>query len=402
MKKNEIVLLLTLAMVQFTHILDSMIMMPMAPVIRNSFSISTQQFGFLVSSYGLSAFVSAISATFWIDRFDRKKVLTFLYIGFLAGTLACALSPDYSFFIIARIFTGLFGGIAGAVILSIVGDCIPVERRAHAMGILMSGFAMASVIGVPLGIWLSEKFSWHSPFLFICIIGAPVLAAVFFLIPNVNSHIDSSQKKSPFVLYQRVFSSSNMRTALLLSMFVVFAHFAIIPYISDYFVHNLNFRMADQLILMYVIGGLLSTISSPFIGKIADRKGRYKVFFFLSVLAIFPIFMISNFNSHSLPFLLFTTSLFFIFSGGRMIPTQALVTSAVEPSIRGGFMSLNSATQQLSIGLCSLLGGTIIKNDELKHLVNYNIVGMIGILFTVLAIFAGFKLKAVTSPLQKK
>ena len=395
MKKNEIVLLLSLAMVQFTHILDSMIMMPMAPVIRSTFQISTQQFGFLVSSYGLAAFASAISATFWLDRFDRKRSLIFLYIGFIVGTFACSISPNYQFFLAARIFTGLFGGVAGAVILSIVGDVIPMERRAQAMGILMSGFALASVVGVPLGIFLCEHFSWHSPFLFICSIGLPVLTTIFLVLPNVNTHLENVSVKKRFHLYEKVFSSPNMRTALLLSMCVVFAHFSIIPYISDYFVNNLKFSMKEEIILMYIIGGLLSTFSSPFVGKLADKKGRYKVFFYLSVFSIFPIYMISNFNSTSLPFLLFTTSLFFLFSGGRMIPTQAMVTSAVEPEIRGGFMSLNSAAQQLSIGLCSLLGGLIIKNDELKQLHNYHIVGMIGILFTVLAIFVGSKIKVI-------
>ena len=397
MKKNEIFLLLALAMVQFTHILDSMIMMPMAPTIRSAFSISTQQFGFLVSSYGLSAFVSAISATFWLDRFDRKNALIFLYVGFLVGTLSCAFSPNYEIFLLTRIFTGFFGGVAGAVILSIVGDVIPVERRAHAMGILMSGFALASVLGVPLGIFLCEYYSWHTPFIFIALFGLIVLVTIFFVLPNVNAHLHLNKGEKSFQLYRSVFSSSNMRTALLLSMCVVFAHFSIIPYISDYFVNNLKYSMRDEIVYMYVIGGLLSTIFSPLIGKIADKNGRYKIFFYLSLFSIFPVLMISNFTSSSLFFLLFTTSLFFIFSGGRMIPTQAMITSAVEPSIRGGFMSLNSAAQQLSIGFCSLLGGLIIKNDEMKQLQNYHIVGLIGVGFTLLAIFVGYKVKPVNS-----
>ncbi len=389
MTRKELLVLFTLALVQFTHILDNMIMMPMAPNLKKTMDITTQGFGFLVSSYGIAAFFSAIAATFFVDRFDRKKVLLFLYVGFLVGTFCCALAPDYYTLIAARIFTGLFGGVAGSVILSIVGDIIPFEKRARGMGILMSGFALASVAGVPLGIFLSEKYSWHAPFFFVAIIGVFVLVAAYLFIPNVTNHMKGPQNRSPFQIYKAVFADSNLVWGLLFSMCVVYSHFSIIPFISDYLVSNQGFSMRHDLIYMYVIGGILSSICAPLIGKLADKHGRLKVFGFLTVLACIPLYAISNFSSTAFWTMIATAALFFIFSGGRMVPAQAMVTSVVPPHLRGGYMSLNSAMQQLTVGLSTLIGGLIIYNDEAKRLHNYPYVGYIGIGFGLLALLAG-------------
>ena len=125
MTRKQIIILLTLAFVQFSNILDGMILMPLAPIIKEKFLIDTQHFGWLVSSFGIAAGCSALGSTFWADKFDRKKTLLVLYIGFIIGTYLCAVSPTYELFLIARIFTGIFGGVCGSVILSIVGDLIP-------------------------------------------------------------------------------------------------------------------------------------------------------------------------------------------------------------------------------------------------------------------------------------
>ncbi len=402
MTRKEILVLLTLAFIQFTHILDSMVMMPMAPNLKNTMDLTTQQFSFLVGSYGLAAFCSAIAATFFIDKFDRKKALLFLYAGFLVGTTLCAFAPDYWFLLSARIFTGLFGGVAGSVILSIVGDIIPLEKRARGMGILMSGFALASVVGVPLGIYLSEAYSWHTPFYFIAAIGIFVFVAIFINIPSITSHLKGPHDKSTFHLYKKIVGDKNMVYALLFSMTMVLSHFSIIPYISDYFVNNIGFSMKEDLIYMYIVGGILSSIAAPFIGKLADKHGRFKLYFIVSTIAIIPIFLISNFTGHVFMAMIGTMALFFIFSGGRMVPAQAMVTSAVTPQIRGGFMSLNSALQQLGVFLCTMIGGLIITNDEAKKLHNYEYVGYIGIGFTIIALILGRNIKPTTLPVLEK
>ncbi|HXB39702.1 MAG TPA: MFS transporter [Bacteroidia bacterium] len=398
MTRKELLLLFTLALVQFTHILDNMIMMPMAPNLKRTMDITTQGFGFLVASYGIAAFVSAIAATFYIDRFDRKKSLLVLYIGFLIGTFCCALAPDYNSLMAARIFTGLFGGVAGSVILSIIGDTIPFEKRARGMGILMSGFALASVAGVPLGIYLSENYSWHTPFFLVAFIGLFVLFAAYIFVPNVTNHLKGPKNTDPFNVYKQVLGDRNLVWGLLFSMCIVYTHFSIIPYISDYLVYNQGFSMKGDLVYMYMIGGVLSSVCAPLIGKIADKRGRYKVLVVLSLLACYPLYAISNFSSTAFWPMIGVAATFFVFSGGRMVPAQAMITSVITPHLRGAYMSLNSAAQQLTIGLSTMIGGLIIYNDEAKKIYNYPYVGYIGIGFGLLALLAGNFVKPAKQP----
>ncbi len=396
MKRKELIILITLAFVQFSNILDGMILMPLAPTIKDAFLIDTRHFGWLVSSFGIAAGCSAFFSTFWADKFDRKKILIILYIGFIIGTFFCAISPNYNFFIISRIFTGLFGGVCSSVILAIVGDVIPNERRAQAMGIIMMGFALASVIGIPLGLILANAFSWQMPFYVICALGFIVLLCIIIFIPNVNSHLKQPLKHTTKDFYLAIFSNQSTIIALSLPAIMVVAHMAIIPYITDFSVNNLHLSRTHDVPLMYLIGGILSVINSPIVGKLSDKHGRYKFFFILSIIAIFSIVFMTNLQTASVTIFLICTSFFFIGSGGRLIPIQAMVTSAVPPQFRGSFMALNSALQQFTMGIITLIGGLIIANNEKGELEHYNIVGYIAIAGTLLSLYIAKKVKVVS------
>lgn len=395
MSRKELIILLTLAFVQFSNILDGMILMPLAPTMKTVFLIDTQHFGWLVSSFGIAAGCSAFFSTFWADKFDRKLILIVLYIGFIIGTYFCAIAPNYNMFLIARIFTGVFGGVCGSVILAIVGDVIPNERRASAMGMVMMGFALAAVVGIPLGLILSNKFGWQMPFYVICGIGFIVLLSIIIFIPNVNAHLKSENKTTYKQFYSTLFENKSMQIALIVPVIMIVAHMGIIPYITDFTVNNLQFNKETDVPLMYLIGGLLSVVNSPLVGKLSDKFGRYKLFAILSSLAIIPLYLITNSTSHSVVLFLFCSSMFFIFSGGRMIPVQAMVTSAVLPQFRGSFMALNSAMQQFALGIATFIGGTIITNNVNGELEHYNIVGYIAIAATILSIFLAKRIKFI-------
>src|SRR5690606_39802899 len=102
-----------------------------------------------------------IIAAFIIDNFDSKKTLIFCYTGFIIATFLCGIAPGYKFLIAARIIAGLFGGLIGAQVMSIVADTFPYEKRGRAMGYLMAAFSVASVLGVPISLYLANFFSWH-------------------------------------------------------------------------------------------------------------------------------------------------------------------------------------------------------------------------------------------------
>lgn len=276
--KKEKLLLFVLACVQFTHIVDFMIIMPLGDTLMKAFSIQPHQFSYIVSSYTFSAGTVGLISALFIDKFDRKTMLNYCYLGFVVGTLACALAPSYHFLLAARIFTGAFGGVLGALILSIIGDVIPLERRATAMGVVMAAFSAAAVFGVPFGYVLANKFNWHAPFYFLSLLGIIIFFLIYYLIPPLNIHLSKGKEvQNPFKVIGAIFQNSNQVTALFFMMLLMFGQFTIIPFIAPYMERNVGFEK-DQITYIYLAGGLCTLVSSPLIGKFADKYGRFKIF----------------------------------------------------------------------------------------------------------------------------
>lgn len=393
--KKEKLVLFSLALIQFTHIMDFMIMMPLGPQLMRIFQITPAQFGLLVSAFTFSAGIFGFLGAFFIDRLDRKTTLLFIYSGFIIGTLACSVAPTYHWLLAARVFTGMFGGVAGALILSIIGDLIPNERRASAMGIVMAAFSIASVFGVPFGLYMANKFSWHAPFLFIGCIGFGIITLIAFAIPNMKGHIVSKMERpGPIKVITNVTSNPNQLRALLLMFLLMLGQFSVIPFLSPYMVSNVGFTESD-LTYIYLIGGFFTIFSSPMVGRLADRIGRYKVFTLFVFISLIPLFGITNMIKIPMPFVLVITSIFFICAGGRMIPASTMITSSVLPQQRGSFMSINSSVQQLSSSLAAFIAGLIVQKNAAGELVNYNYVGYIAIAASLLAILVASKIKIV-------
>ena len=395
MTKKEKILLLLLASINFTHIMDFMIVMPLGGYLIPLFKIDPQQFSFIISSYTFAAGIIGFSAAFFVDRYDRKKVLLIGYGGFIVGTFACAFATSYELLILARILAGGFGGLISAQVLSIIGDTFPFEKRGRAMGILMTAFAFASAVGVPAGLFLAKHFGWHVPFLAIASLGSIVIVFVYIYVPKMTSHINKSDKKiNPFDVLNHIKKSRNQQRALLLMIALMMAHFSIIPFIAPFMEFNIGFTK-DQVTLIYLIGGLVSIVSGPLVGYMADKYGKFKIFAIFCLFSIIPIFLITNMPKIEYQYVLVVTAMFFIFAGGRIIPAQAIITSVVHPQQRGGFMSINSSVQQLSTGCSALLAGFIVQKTETGQLMNYQFVGYIGIALTLVCVYLAKKVKPI-------
>ncbi len=396
MSKQEKVLLFILACVQFTHIMDFMIMMPLGNTLMEAFSISPAQFSLIVSSYTMSAGISSLVAAFFIDRFDRKKALFWLFSGFVLGTFCCALAPTYEVLIMARILTGAFGGVSGTLVLAIVGDAFPHERRAGAMGYVMASFSIASVAGVPFGYWMAAKTSWHFPFWMLGGIGLFVCVLIWFKIGSMTTHMEHEDSRNPWAAFTNVYKERNQQIALLFVVLLVLGQFTVIPFIAPYMESNVGFKK-EQVTLIYLIGGALTFFTSPYLGRLADKVGQNKIYTIFHLLTLIPLVVITNMPRMHIAYALMVTAVFFVTSGGRWIPAQAMITGAVKPSQRGGFMSLNSSVQQLAAGLASLIAGLIVvENPVTKELDNYPIAGYIAVGASLVAIVVARKLKQVS------
>lgn len=368
-----------MAAVNFTHILDFMIMMPLGNFLMPAFDISASQFAIIVSAYNFSAFFTGILGSFVVDRYDRKRVLVFGYIGFLIGTLLCALAPTYSLLLGARVVAGLFGGLIGAQVLSIVADLIPYERRGRAMGWLMIAFSMASVIGVPLSLYLAKFFSWHAPFYLIVGLGLFVLFAIIKYVPDVKGHLANGIPKIDIKkTLSTIFTVPVQRAALLLSGCIMLGHFLIIPFINPYLEYNVGFTR-DQTPMIYMVGGAATIVSGLIWGRLADRYGKLKIFTIAGFLSLFPVLIVTNMPKWPFIVSLIPFAFWFAMANGRTITMQAMVSQVVPPETRGSFMSFNSSVQQLFTGAASLLAGFIVYSDSSHRIYNYHWLGYVSV-----------------------
>lgn len=387
-------LLVLLAGVQFTHILDFMVMMPLGPQFMRLWEIDTRQFGLLVSVYTFTAAVSAVFCAFYLDRFDRRRALMLIYGGFVLATLLCALSPDYRTLLAARAVAGAFGGIAGAAVYSIIGDTIPDSRRGTAMGVLMTAFPVSAVAGVPFGLLLADWFDWRAPFVFLALVSALILVGAAKAVPKLHGHVEHARSRHPLAQLRAVFSDANHLRALGLVSILIFGGFSVVPFIAPYMVANVGLS-ESHLPWMYFFGGLGTVFTARLFGRLADRHGKREMFTLLAALSIVPLLVITNLPPLPVWAAIIGSAVFMILVSGRFVPAMALVTGAAQPKVRGTFMSVNSAIQHFALGLASLSSGLIIGQTADGELTRYWVCGLVATAATLVSIRLARKVRAV-------
>ena len=383
--QRERYLLLTLSGMQFSHILDFMIMMPLGPILIHEFGISTHQFGFLVASYSFSAALTGLLAATFVDKFERKRLLLSMFALFGLATLACGLSPNYSVLLIARGLAGAFGGMMGAMVQTLVGDLIPFERRATASGVISASFSLSTVAGVPLSLWLANHYNWRAPFILIACSTVLFLLIGLRFLPDVRHHLSQQKRAHPFSAMFEVLADSNHLHALLFTMLILFSGFTVIPYITVYAVGNVGISQHD-IFYVYLAGGAATLITSRLIGRWADKRGKVKIYRLMAIAATLPLIAVTQVEHAPLWIWLICTTAFFVLISGRMIPAMAIITSAARPQLRGTFMSLNSSAQQLASGLAATLAGFITTQSATGQIAGYDKVGYVAIAANILAI----------------
>lgn len=391
MTRKERIILFLLACLNFTHILDFMIMMPLGNYLIPYFKITAMQFSILVASYSVSAFFSGLVIAIFIDRFDRKTSLVIAYIGFLIGTLACGFAPTYGLLLAARVLAGLFGGIIGAQVLSIVADLFTYERRGRAMGAVMSAFAAASILGVPISLYLTNlfKFNWHVPFILIGSLGILFVPLIIKFIPTMIGHIKVKEKEdSHFKALITVCRVPAQRSALIFSCLLMMGHFLIIPFINPYMEFNKGFSK-DLTPMIYLVGGVASLIAALYLGRIADKKGKLMIFSLSVFFSLFMVLLITHMPTVPFTIVLVFFAVWFVFATGRAVTAQAMISEVVKPEQRGSFMSVNGSIQQLGSGIAALSAGAIVITEKSGRILHYNWVGYLSILVLLGSLLIG-------------
>ncbi|WP_321782699.1 MFS transporter [Paraburkholderia sp. J94] len=383
---RERTLLWLLALTQFTIIMDFMVMMPLGPQIMHAFAITPAMFATAVSAYSLCSGLSGLFAATYIDRFDRRRLLQVSYALFALSNLACAFATNFHLLLFARAFAGLTGGVLGSIVMAIVSDVIPVQRRGAATGVIMMGFSMAAIAGVPAGIVLGAHFGWSAPFLLLVVLSAVIWVAGSRVIPPLTEHVDRDTPLGEIVprLWQLLTLPRHMK-AFALTFTMMCAHMLVIPFISPMLVANYGVA-PEQLSWLYVAGGASTFLTARAVGRLADRYGKRRVFRVMALVSIAPVLFVTHLPV--LPFIVMVGffAVFMIALSSRMVPMQALLTTIPEPARRGAFLSANNAVQALGTGIGAWVGGLLLQNGPHGTIVGFGYNGWLAAALAVVAV----------------
>jgi len=377
--KYQTLVIAIIAFLQFTVILDFIILAPLGAQMMRVLNLSPGHFGWVVSAYAFSAGISGILAAGFADKFDRKKMLLFFYAGFIVGTFLCSIAAGYTFLVAARVFTGMFGGVLFSINMAIIADLFPLEVRGRVMGFVQTAFSAAQVLGIPLGLLLAHNWGWHMPFRMIVFLCIPLFFVILKWMQPVNDHLKQRALQKPLSHLLRTASQKRYIRAFLTTAFLSTGGFLMMPYSSDFLVHNVGIGEAI-LPVVFVVAGAVGFVTGPIIGKWADKAGKFRVFIDGSILGTIMVLIITHLGITPLWEVLALNTLMYTAVFSRMIPSQALISAVPDRQDRGAFMSINSSVQQLGGGIASAIGGFIIAEDTQGRLVHYDILGYVTIL----------------------
>ena len=400
--KYEMFLIAILAFLQFTIILDFMVLSPLSAILLPELEITPAQFSLVVSVYAISAGLSGLLAAGFADKYDRKKLLLFFYTGFIIGTFLCGFAPDYNSLLIARIVTGIFGGVIGAIIFAITTDVFQLQVRGRVMGFIQMAFAASQVLGIPVGLYLANKTNWHSPFILIASISVIVYVIIILKVKPVADHLKLKKNITSFQHFKQTISKKRYITGFAATTLLATGGFMLMPFGSAFTVNNLKIEL-DHLPIIYVITGLFTIVAGPIIGRLSDRVGKYNMFIAGSILSMIMVLIYCNLGATPLWAVIMINVILFIGITSRIISASALMSAVPEPADRGAFMGINASVQQFSGGIAAFFAGLIVVQEDSGYLDHYDWLGYVVVVAMIITIFMlSFINKMVTNKEEAK
>ena len=387
----QVLVIVLLSLTQFTVVLDFMVMSPLGDILMKSMDMNTTQFGFAVSGYAFSAGISGLLTAGFADRYDRKKLLLFFYIGFIVGTLLCGLSHTYLMLLFARIVTGLFGGVIGSISMAIIADLFPLEQRGRVMGFAQMGLSASQVLGIPISLYLSNIWGWQAPFLMIVALASAVWITTLLKMQPVTAHLNEATERNAVKHLWNTVKQRNYRIGFLATAMLSLGGFMMMPWGSAFSVNNLHVSY-EQLPFLFMVSGVASLIVMPLIGKLSDRIDKFKIFTIASIWMMIMVIIYTHLTP--VPFIVVITMNILFMAGimSRMVPAIALTSSLPRMQDRGAYMSVSSSLQQIAGGVAAAVGGLIVvqptKTSPLEH---YDTLGFVIVALSAVSIWMVYR-----------
>jgi len=385
------IIILLLAILQFTIVLDFMILAPLGDILMKSMNMSTKQFGTVVSAYAISACISGIFAAGFADKFDRKKLLLFFYTGFILGTYFCAISYNYETLFIARIITGLFGGVIGSISMAIITDIFSIHQRGKVMGFVQMAFGGSQILGIPIGLVLANYWSWHATFYMVLILAILLGIALVIKLNPLTEHLKLINNKNALQHLLQTIKKKDYRIGFLATALLSMGGFMIMPFSTAFIVNNIHIAQS-QVAIIFFFTGIFSIIIMPIVGKLSDKFDKLMIFGIGTIIAIVMVVIYTHLSPVPIWLVIIVNIVLFIGIMSRMVPATALNSAVPDAYDRGAYMSINSSLQQFAGGVAALFSGlVVVQKSKNSPIENFDILGYVMVVLMLLCFYFVYK-----------
>lgn len=206
------------------------------------------------------------------------------------------------------------------------------------MGFVQMAFATSQVMGIPLGLYLTNRWGWHSPFLLIVGVSLVVGLLIIFFVKPINAHLKIQSSASPFQHLMKTVSTPDYLKGFGAIALLATGGFMLMPFASAFTVYNLGISL-DHLPMIYMTTGICSMIAGPLTGKLSDQLGKYKVFLFVSLITMIVVAFYCNLGITPLWIVLAANIVMFVGVTSRMVSASALMTAIPGQPDRGAWVS---------------------------------------------------------------
>ena len=385
------IIIFLLAILQFTIVLDFMILAPLGDILMKSMNMSTKQFGTVVSAYAISACISGIFAAGFADKFDRKKLLLFFYAGFILGTYFCAISYNYETLFIARIITGLFGGVIGSISMAIITDIFSINQRGKVMGFVQMAFGGSQILGIPIGLVLANYWSWHATFYMVLILAFILGIALVIKLKPLTEHLKLINNKNALQHLLQTIKKKDYRIGFLATALLSMGGFLIMPFSTAFIVNNIHIAQS-QVAIIFFFTGIFSIIIMPIVGKLSDKFDKLMIFGIGTIIAIVMVVIYTHLSPVPIWLVIIVNIVLFIGIMSRMVPATALNSAVPDAYDRGAYMSINSSLQQFAGGIAALFSGlVVVQKSKNSPIENFDILGYVMVVLMLLCFYFVYK-----------
>ena len=389
------IIIFLLAILQFTIVLDFMILAPLGDILMKSMNMSTKQFGTVVSAYAISACISGIFAAGFADKFDRKKLLLFFYAGFILGTYFCAISYNYETLFIARIITGLFGGVIGSISMAIITDIFSINQRGKVMGFVQMAFGGSQILGIPIGLVLANYWSWHATFYMVLILAFILGIALVIKLKPLTEHLKLINNKNALQHLLQTIKKKDYRIGFLATALLSMGGFMIMPFSTAFIVNNIHIAQS-QVAIIFFFTGIFSIIIMPIVGKLSDKYDKLMIFGIGTIIAIVMVVIYTHLSPVPIWLVIIVNIVLFIGIMSRMVPATALNSAVPDAYDRGAYMSINSSLQQFAGGIAALFSGlVVVQKSKNSPIENFDVLGYVMVVLMLMCFYFVYKVNVL-------